>query len=432
MNPLFLLRRCGLLLVAFGLSFGVLAQPAKPVFQGQDIDTTEEVDTTTRPIVRQLRQVFSFEADGVFFSNDFDGARMNRIQRTAANRYTILIEPENAPINMSPWYAFQVWSHESADLEVELTYPGFARHRYVPKMSRDGKNWMPVERDRIVRGEIVGNNPVSARPKSITLRLSTSPEPLWISAQELQTSKHVFAWMDRIARASDSEIEVIGRSVEGRPIRVLKMGNRASKRMVLVLSRQHPPEVTGYLAMRAFVEAIAGESELAGRFRAAYAIDVAPLMNPDGVDNGHWRHNTGGIDLNRDWIHFRQPEGRALSEFMKAREEETGGVFLFGIDFHSTWDDIFYIRDRSLNASHWPNLVWDWLDGIQAAIPDYEPRYKAATNVFPTRSSTRYFYIAHQMEAVTYEVGDNTPREFVETKGRVAAVELMKLMLARD
>ena len=26
-----------------------------------------------------------------------------------------------------------------------------------------------------------------------------------------------------------------------------------------------------------------------------------PLMNPDGVDLGHWRHNAGGIDLNRDW-----------------------------------------------------------------------------------------------------------------------------------
>ena len=36
------------------------------------------------------------------------------------------------------------------------------------------------------------------------------------------------------------------------------------------------------------------------------------------------------------------------------------------------------------------------------------------------------------MEAVTYEVGDNTPRDFVRRKGEVAAKELMELMLASE
>ena len=40
---------------------------------------------------------------------------------------------------------------------------------------------------------------------------------------------------------------------------------------------------------------------------------VYPLMNPDGVDEGHWRHNTGGIDLNRDWAHYNQPETRQVA-----------------------------------------------------------------------------------------------------------------------
>ena len=32
------------------------------------------------------------------------------------------------------------------------------------------------------------------------------------------------------------------------------------------------------------------------------------------------------------------------------------------------------------------------------------------------------------MEAIVYEIGDNTPRDFIRKKGEVAAVELMKLL----
>ena len=41
---------------------------------------------------------------------------------------------------------------------------------------------------------------------------------------------------------------------------------------------------------------------------------VVPLANPDGVEQGHWRHNAQGVDLNRDWDRFQQPETRALRD----------------------------------------------------------------------------------------------------------------------
>ncbi len=147
--------------------------------------------------------------------------------------------------------------------------PNVQRHRFSPNIRVYLENWEPIPDDRVLKGRIVGDNPVSARPKSITMRLETSNDPLWISAQELQTSKQVFGWMDRIAAQLGCEIEVIGKSVEGRPLRVLKIGNLQSKEMIMVLSRQHPPEVTGYLAMKAFVETVASQSELARPFRTS-------------------------------------------------------------------------------------------------------------------------------------------------------------------
>lgn len=429
-NPGGRLKRAAFLLLLLAANFALFAQDTgRPVYQGQA--PTEEVDTTTRPVEKQLRRVFAFEEDGVYFSNRFDGARLNRVERTGGNEYAVHITPENAPVNMSPWYAFRVWSKKKREISVRLVYPEYARHRYAPLVSRDGLKWKPLAAKRITEIEPgTGSFGPESRPKSVVLRLKTGKRPLWIAAQELQTSRHVNAWTDELARRRGFRVREIGRSTEGRPLRALEMGDPDSRKMILVISRQHPPEVTGYLAMRAFVEEIAGGSKLAKRFRREWGVHVVPLMNPDGVDEGHWRHNAGGVDLNRDWTKFNQPEGRAVSEYLRLRERETGGRFYFGIDFHSTWDDIYYPLDKEHNDSHFPDLVHTWLERIRQAMPGYEPNIRPNARLHPAIVSRNYFYAAHKMEAIVFEIGDNTPRRFIRRKGRVGARELMKLLLA--
>lgn len=425
------MKKLSALFLFLALFISAFGQDTQPVYQGQP--PAREVDTTSRPIEKQRKGVFPFEADGVYFSNDFDGARLNKIERTGENKYTITITPENAPVNMSPWYAFQVWSKRKKEISVKLVYPDFAKHRYSPLISKDGRKWKPLDAKNITEYEkgTAAFGPES-RPKSVELKLKTNKKPLWISAQELQNSKIVFEWMDRLARKKNLTIEEIGKSTEGRPLRMLTIGNPSAKKMMLVISRQHPPEVTGYFAMQAFVEKIAGKSKLAKHFRKDWAIFVIPLMNPDGVDGGHWRHNTGGIDLNRDWAAFNQPETQAVREFLKRKEQETGGKFYFGIDFHSTWDDIYYPMDKEFDDTNAPNLMWDWLDNIKKAIPNYEPNIQPNKRPEPTIVSRNYFYKAHRMEAIVFEIGDNTSRDFIRKKGEVGAVELMKLLLKKD
>lgn len=411
-----------LFFLSISLVSGLLfAQDAEP----------QQVSTTTRPIWKQEKRTIGFETDGVYFSNEFDGARLNFIEKDAEGRYVISILPENEPINMSPWYAFKVWSKKKKEINVKLVYPEFAVHRYHPKVSRDGKAWTPLERELIT--DIEKGNAESgprSRPKSVILRFEVSKKPLWISAQELQTSKHVFAWIDYTSKRGKFQTEQIGKSREGRPLWMLKIGNLASKNMVLVISRQHPPEVTGYFAMQAFVETIADKSELSRAFRKDWGVYIVPLMNPDGVDAGGWRHNDGGIDLNRDWSDFNQPETQAVRDFLKRKTSQTGGRFYFGIDFHSTWNDIYY-PFSNIYEGNMPGLVDDWIANIQTAIPDYKPNIQANSRLLPTRVSRNHFFDAHGMEAIVFEIGDNTPRDFIRKKGSVGANELMKLLLAR-
>jgi hypothetical protein len=198
--------------------------------------------------------------------------------------------------------------------------------------------------------------------------------------------------------------------------------------MIMVISRQHPPEVTGFLAMQAFIETLCADTDLAKRFRAKYNTYVVPLVNPDGVDNGHWRHNFGGIDLNRDWESFNQPETRAIRDFMKQKVSETGGTFYFGVDFHSTWEDIFYTITPELKGNM-PGLVPKVIAGLEDEFPGYKPNIRPSPGTGNKINSTAFFFFEFGAESFTYEVGDNTPREFVRKKGETTAIKLMEQLL---
>ncbi len=91
---------------------------------------------------------------------------------------------------------------------------------------------------------------------------------------------------------------VIGHSVEGRPIRALRVGPASAKRKLLVVSSIHGNEP-------------AGKSVIAKLRRAhpprGTAVWLIEDANPDGAAaNG--RHNAHGVDLNRNFPYRWQPQ----------------------------------------------------------------------------------------------------------------------------
>lgn len=403
-------------------------EPIAKGYQGQGKSAV--VSTISKPVQKQWKGVWTFDKETVFFSNDFESGRLNGVVFDGNDHYTTLITAENTPVNVSPWYAFKVWSNTPKTITIKMTYQD-SRSRYYPKISTDGLHFTPLDSTNFTSiNQGSGSFGIKAVPEMVEIKVNIDKSPIYITAQELYGSTRVKTWIDSLATKDFISTYEIGKSKEQRAMNLMEVSTGDHKKAVMVISRQHPPEVTGFLAMKSFIETLSGDSPKAQKFRDNYDLFVVPLMNPDGVDNGHWRHNMGGIDLNRDWQDFNQPETQSVRDFLVKKESE-GYEFVFGADFHSTWDDIYYPIDSTITGNK-GKIVFDWINNITNRLPQKHTNVKPSTEIKPTMVSRNYFYVNHHMPAIVFELGDNTPRDFLKEKGKVAAEELMDLLDNKD
>lgn len=373
--------------------------------------------TTDRPIEDVRRRTVGFLESGVWISNELPGGRLNDVWREDDSVFVARVLPENAPINNSAWFGFKVWADAPRTILLRLTYDN-GRHRYWPAARRQGEPWAPLPEQA-----------VDTTGEGATLRLRVGPDTLWVAGQELFTSADFRRWTDSLSALPHVSRERIGTSRRGRPIEMLTVtDDPGATDHVLLISRQHPPEVTGTLALLAFVEEIAGESPLAREFRSRFQTRVVPVVNPDGVDLGHWRHNTGGVDLNRDWVAFNQPETRAVRDALLRVKDQPGARVWFAADFHSTRRDVFYTLEPDLEASL-PGFLDRWLEGIAREVPGYEINESPSGLRSPV--SRNWFYREFdRVPSLTYEVGDDTDRALIRTVAAAAARSMMELLLS--
>ncbi|NOQ92305.1 MAG: hypothetical protein GQ552_06260 [Flavobacteriaceae bacterium] len=379
------------------------------------------VDTTNKTITKQVKQVYSLDDLGIYASNDFDGARLNGFQKENDSTAIIIINPENVPINNSAYYAFKTWSNTPKTVYYEFKYPKGYKHRYIPKLKIDNK-WSIIDSTSIFKKDSI-----------ITIKLNLTKEPITIAAQEVQSSTDVLNWYSNLANGKEDYVKIksAGKSTLGRnlPVLDISIGDNSKKEIIVLLTRQHPPEVTGYFAYQYFIETILNGSELSKNFLKRYRVLAFPIMNPDGVDLGHWRHNAGGVDLNRDWSVYNQPELKQTVKFINKTIKKHNSKLLLGLDFHSTWYDIFYTNVERTNTAL-PQFNDDWFKALESNIPNYKVNERPGKSTRPV--SKGWFLYAHNATGITYEIGDKTSKDNIKLISRISAEEMMHILLEKN
>ena len=359
-----------------------------------------------------------FEVDGLLIDNRFDGARMSGFSKVGENTFEVLILPENRPINPSPWYSFKLWTKEAGQARnviLILKAGENDKPRYIPKLSRDGKTWQPID---------PSSYRVDTVKREAYLNLTLDQQPLWVGGQESFPSQATYDWADSLAAAHHISPQVIGKSTLGRKLIALSFpASTATPHTVIFAARQHPPEITGgVIGYQMFMKTIMGSSQAARKFRSLYNIIAIPMVNPDGIDLGHWRHNAHGKDLNRDWYAFEQPETQSIRSFILKRQSE-GDNIVFGIDFHSSYTSYMLSKDTSQSSETY-RIVPQWYRRIRDTWPDHSINLKVRPNA-PTHPYLHNWFYTLGADGVTYEEADETPRPMIRERARRYAETLM-------
>lgn len=117
--------------------------------------------------------------------------------------------------------------------------------------------------------------------------------------------------------------EVIGASVQGRPITAITVGAGPVK--VLAWSQMHGDESAASMGLLDLLTWLASDDTSAVRERLLRSITLTlvPMLNPDGAELFQ-RHNAIGVDINRDARRLATPEGRALKALHDRLKPEFG------------------------------------------------------------------------------------------------------------
>jgi len=395
--------------------------PARPACAQDAASPAAATPATEARAALQVRRVWRFDesAGAVEIDNDFSGARVNGCERVGERDYKIVITPENEPINPSPWYAFRVRAEAEQEVTIRLVIAA-SKARPWPYASTDGRVFTRMSARQYTGGE-------GARECVITL--TAKPQPAWIASNHLIGVAEIGAWTDAAAVRLGVEVREIGRSAAGRAIRAFEFGARDARAGVVVIGRQHPPEVSGTVGFMRFIEALSADTETAREFRATHRVLCVPLVNPDGVHEGQWRSTLGAVDANRDWGPFTQVETRAVRDAIRAFDARDGMTLRLLLDFHATAKDILYVPPEGAPLDP-PDFAQDWLARITARFPDYALDSSATNNVNEW-TFKRWAFETFGAPGITYELGSATPHESIARTVTGAADEAMKLLLSR-
>ncbi|WP_373520079.1 M14 metallopeptidase family protein [Aquiflexum sp.] len=136
-------------------------------------------------------------------------------------------------------------------------------------------------------------------------------------------------------RKGDFEVEEIGKSVKGKAIYQMTLGNGPTK--VLLWSQMHGNEATATMALFDLFNFLEGKDDgfedLRTKLKEKLTLRFIPMLNPDGMDQ--WiRRNALDIDLNRDAAKLTSPEAVILKNARDSFDPH------FGFNLHD--QNIYY------------------------------------------------------------------------------------------
>lgn len=135
----------------------------------------------------------------------------------------------------------------------------------------------------------------------LRVELTIVSDSLYVARMEPYRLSDLEAFERRIHDDRRVRISIIGKTVQGRELEVIRVGYPNASCRVFLRARAHPWEAGGNWVVEGLVERLLRDDADAERYMGRYCVYIMPMANKDGVARGWTRFNQLGADLNRKW-----------------------------------------------------------------------------------------------------------------------------------
>ena len=183
-----------------------------------------------------------------------------------------------------------------------------ARELKTVVISEDGHTWRSVPTD-------------SLPGDRVQLRVDMPGPKLYVARLEPYRLSDLDRLLASIRTNRLVQIASIGKTVAGRELEIVRVGDASAPYRVFVRARAHPWESGSNWIAQGLLQRLLKNDDEAKKFLSVYSVYMLPMANKDGVARGGTRFNLHGKDLNRNWDAPADPrlapENAALEKWLE-------------------------------------------------------------------------------------------------------------------
>ena len=246
-------------------------------------------------------------ASPLFWENQSDGSAMVHI---------LYDHERNSPNRASNHVLFQVNAKAGSDVVLKIQFfDEIWNGNRVPSqslvknyhISSDGKVWKIIPAEMIEKGHKV--------------KIHMDSDKIYVAGMEPYRISDLEKLKNDIQGNALVEIKPIGKTVEGRPLEIIRIGKEDVPFRVFIRARAHPWEAGGNWVVQGLIRNLLESKNKELRYLDKYCVYILPMANMDGVARGYTRFNSLGMDLNRGMNRpadpTLSPENVAFESWMK-------------------------------------------------------------------------------------------------------------------
>jgi hypothetical protein len=340
-------------------------------------------------------------------------------------------QERSSPNRAAGHFHFQLHAQPGAKLTLEFKNldniwngrPGsVAKELKAVVVSPDGRHWQPV--------------PTESLPENrVRLTLEMPGPSLYVARVEPYRLSDLERRLSALRTNRLAQITSIGRTVQGRELEIVRIGDPQAPYRVFIRARAHPWEAGGNWVVEGLIHRLL-EGEDAAKLLARYCVYLMPMANKDGVARGMTRFNVRGQDLNRNWDQPADPqlapENYALEQWLE-KMIQAGQRPHLALELHNDGSGLLHVSrppgpqlerhlqrmailEKLLRQHTWftegstqpgfrnsGTLGDGWLEryGIDAAVHEFNCNWIAGLKDYPTARHWQAY--GHKLAEVFYE-----------------------------